>query len=61
MWVPILDPYLIKVDKATVDTSNSMELSSRWIQTLEAWAGKLLQIKTKEYEIVETKVEKVLI
>ena len=27
-----------KVDEANVDTSNFVELSSRWIQALEAWA-----------------------
>jgi hypothetical protein len=44
-------------DEANVDTSNFLELSSRWIRTLEAWACWQLRIMAKGFEIVVIIVE----
>ena len=45
------------VDDVDVDTSNSMELSNRWIQALEAWECRQWWIMTKKFEIVQFGVE----
>ena len=42
---------------ANVDTSNYVELSSWWIQALEAWACQQLCNRAKEMIIIEIEVQ----
>ena len=53
MWFSMVQTYIFTVDEVDMDTSGSMESSSKWIQAIKAWVGKQLQIKKYESKVEE--------